>query len=1056
MNRKHLPMKSCYQLLLAICMVSFCVNSLKAGYKIPKQPYADITVTGTVSDESGPIPGVSVSLKGTDRAVMTGATGKYSISVPDTATLIFTYVGYTTQEIKVNKRTTVDVKLASSDTMLENVVVTGYGTQKKEAITGAISSIGAAEIGKVHGGATVSTGLAGKVPGVSFRQRDGRPGAGASIQVRNMGGALYVIDGIQQDEGQFNNLAPADIESISVLKDGSAAIYGSRAANGVIIVTTKKGKSNTKNTIRVDAYTGFQNWTRFPETTNAYEWMLGKAIADMNQTGKTDITQAELEKWKAGTEYGFKSQDWRDLIIAKNAPQSQINISAAGGSDKINYYLSGTRIDQKGVYGNSREFEFNRTNIQSNVDAKITDRLKVGVQINGRLEVRDQPGVPGQDDYAAAKFALFRNRPTEQAYANGNPLYPNDIGHNTEQFAVQSKELSGYWRSDWRVLQANFSGEYDTPLKGLKIKGLYSYYLADNVTNGHEYTYNVYEYHPEDDTYEEKVGSSNPYRERSLTKQFNIASQLQANYSRVFGRHSFDAIVLAERIERQRLFTFQHAVPLTNVLPVLQFPTLDEQDYNDAIDEEARLGYVVKLNYNYANKYYVEFSGRRDASWKFAPTKRVGYFPSGSVGWRVTEEEFVKKLLGEQKILNDLKFRASYGLLGDDDVGIGPFDYLTGYRFTRNSVILGGSNITPVEDRGQPIDNISWFESRIFDVGAEFSLFNSTLTGSADYFYRKRTGIKGTRNDVVAPIELGYTLAQENLNSDAQYGGEFSLAYNNKIGQLNYRVTGNMLLTRSKALDSYKPRFNNSWDQYRNSGEQRFKDIFWGYEVTGQFQNQEQINNHPVNIDGKGNSTLLPGDLIYKDINGDGVIDGFDERPIGYNTGGQPNATYGFSLGLSWKGWDFSADFSGAGLYTWNQNWEQRWAFQNGGALLQNFSDDSWSRVDPFDVNSPWKSAKYPALRYNDGGHANYSKNSSFWAHNVKYFRARTIELGYTLPANWMQKAKIQSVRVYAQGYNLFSFDNLKEFGIDPEIQDDNGLQYPQTKFINFGLQVSL
>ena len=211
-----------------------------------------------------------------------------------------------------------------------------------------------------------------------------------------------------------------------------------------------------------------------------------------------------------------------------------------------------------------------------------------------------------------------------------------------------------------------------------------------------------------------------------------------------------------------------------------------------------------------------------------------------------------------------------------------------------------------------------------------------------------------------------------------------------------------------------------------------------------------------MNIDGRGNSTLLPGDLIYKDNNGDGVIDGLDERPIGYNTGGQPNMTYGFSIGLSWKEFDFSADFSGAGMFTWNQNWEQRWAFQNQGALLQNFSDDSWSRVDPFDVNSTWKSARYPALRYNDGGHSNYNKNSTFWTHNVKYLRARTIELGYTLPAKWINKASIQSFRIYAQGYNLFSFDNMKEFGIDPEIQDDNGLQYPQTKFINFGVQVSL
>jgi TonB-linked SusC/RagA family outer membrane protein len=1014
-------------------------------------------VTGTVTDETGqPVPGVSVKVKNSAVVAGTSPDGKYTINADTSAVLQFIYVGYTTQEIAVGNKTVINVKLAPGNQNLQEVVVTGYGTQKKEAITGAVAAINSEELNRVHGGGTVSTLLAGKIPGVSFRQADGRPGAGAAIQIRNMGGALYVIDGIQQDEGQFNNLSPNDIESISVLKDASAAIYGSRSANGVVIVTTKRGATNAKNSIKVDSYLGFQSWTRFPETTNAYEWMLGKATADMNEFNRTDITQAELDKWKAGTEYGYQSQNWKDLIVQPNAPQNNINISAQGGSDKINYYLSGTRFSQKGVYGTKREFEFNRTNIQSNVDAKITDRLKVGVQINGRLENRDQPGVPGGDDYGAAKFALLRNRPTEQAYANGNPMYPNNIGHNTEQFAVQTRELSGYWTSDWRVLQTNFNAEYTTPLKGLSVKGLYSYYLADNVTNGHEYTYSVYTYLPATDTYREDVGSSNPYRERALTKQFNIVSQLQANYSRVFGKHAVDGILLAERIERKRLYTFQHAVPNNNVLPVLNFANLDAQGYADEINEEARLGYVAKLNYNYSGKYYVELSGRRDASWKFAPNRRIGYFPSASIGWRLTEESFMKNLLGEESALNELKFRASYGILGDDNVGIGPFDYLTGYRPTTGSVILGGNNVSPIQDRGQPINNISWFKSRIFDVGADFVLFDNKLSGTVDYFYRKRTGLRGTRNDIAVPAELGYTLSQENLNSDAQYGGEFALNYSNKIGEVTYRVGGNAMLSRGKNLQSYNPRFNNSWDQYRNSNEQRYRDIFWGYEVTGQFQSQEEINNYPVNIDGRGNRTVLPGDLIYKDNNGDGVIDGFDERPIGYTTGGQPNVTLGLSIGFSWKGFDFNADFSGGGMYSWNQNWEQRWAFQNGGALLQNFFNDSWTRTDPFDVNSAWKPGTYPAMRYNNNTLSSVNRNSTFWTQNVKYLRARTIELGYALPKKWINAVKIENVRVFANGYNLFSIDNLKKYGIDPEIQDDNGLQYPQNRIINFGLQVSL
>jgi TonB-linked SusC/RagA family outer membrane protein len=1016
------------------------------------------TVTGTVTDEKGEtIIGASIKVKGTSTGVTTDGDGKFKIQIADkNATLIFIYVGYINQEVALAGRTQLSVKLKPSNNDLTEVVVVGYGTQKKEAITGAIASISSKDFEKVHGGSTVSTGLAGKLAGVSFRMPDGRPGSSANIQIRNMGNPLYVIDGIQQDAGQFNNISPNDIESISVLKDASAAIYGSRSANGVIIVTTKKGKNGARNTFTVDAYTGWQNWVRFPETTDAYQWMLGKATAELNANGKTDITQSELDKWKAGTEYGYQSQNWKDIIISPNAPQYSVNLNASGGTDKLTYYVSATRLDQKGVYGTAREFDFNRTNIQSNIEAKVTNRFKVGMLINGRVESRDQPGVPGGDDYFAARFALLRNRPTEQAYANGNPNYPNDIGHNTEQFAVQSKALTGYWRSDWRVLQTNLTGTYDTPIKGLEIKGLYSYYIADNVINGHEYTYNVYTYHPETGVYEQKVGSSNPYRERRNEKVLTNTYQLQANYNRTFGKHTFGGLLLAERLDRFRTYTFQHAVPQTNVLPVLQFADMDGQDFADIQEEEARIGYVAKLNYNYDNKYYIEFSGRRDASWKFAPDRRVGYFPSASVGWRVTQEQFMKNLLGNSTVLTDLKFRGSYGILGDDNIDLDPFAYIPGYRYNVGSVILDGKNITTSRDKGPIINNLTWFKSKITDVGMDFSLFNGKLSGTADYFYRKRSGLKGIRNDIQLPAEVGYGLSPENLESDAQYGGEFSLNYRNKVGEFNYAIGGNFSLTRSKFLDSYNPRYNNSWDLYRSGRENRYNNIFWGYEVTGQFQNVDEINNYKVNIDGKGNRSLLPGDLIYKDQNGDGVIDGLDQRPIGYTTTGQPNIGFGFSLSGSYKNFDFTADFSGGALYSWNQNWEQRWAFQNTGALLQNFADDSWHRTDPFNLNSPWVAGKYPALRFNDREHSNYNKDSTFWLHNVRYLRARTLEIGYTVPKNWIEKIKIQSARIYVNGYNLFSFDNLKDYGVDPEIADDNGLQYPQNKFFNIGVKVSL
>lgn len=1008
---------------------------------------------GTVTDNNGnALVGVTVVIKGTSIGTRTDEKGVFALAIPDKVThpvLVFSYIGYLTQEVPVSGKTNINVVLKEDIKSLNQVVVVGYGTQKKESLTGAISSVTNADIERVHA-ATVSGMLAGKLPGLSFRQPDGRPGASAMLQIRNMGTPLFVIDGIQKDEGQFNNISPNDIESITILKDASAAIYGVRAANGVVVVTTKKGKTGSRNTVSVDAYYGWQNWSRFPRGVNAYNWMLGKADAEMNQFGNTNITPAELEKWKAGTTNGYKSFDWYDFIVGKNAPQRSVNISASGGSEKTNYYLSVTRLSQDAVF---KDFNFNRTNMQSNVDTKIGNRLKLGVQINGRIETRQNPGVPGYDDYWQPRFALFRNRPTERPYANDNPKYPNNISNIETNWALLNYARTGFWKNDWRVLQTNFNGEYQFPIKGLTARGMYSYYFADNLVNTFEYTYDVFTYNPVDSTYKRTGGNDNPYRDRIQTKIFEKVLQGQLNYNNVFaGKHTVGATFVAERIERRTLSNFLHSVPKTNYLSLIQFADMDT--YNDSDNEEARIGYVGRINYNYANKYYLEIAGRRDASWKFAADKRWGFFPSFSAGWRITEEHFFKSLIG-RKVLSDLKIRASYGQLGDDNVGIGAFDYIPGYTYGSSTVILDGNIVRGSRDRGVPIKNISWFKSNITDIGIDYSLWDSKLTGSFDYFYRKRTGLRGRKYDVLVPSELGYSLPDENLNSDAQIGGEASLAYNNNIGGLQYRIGGNLSYSRSRFLSSYKPRWGNSWDHYRTSQEDRWSNIFWGYQVIGQFKSQEEINNYPVNIDGQGNKTLLPGDFIYKDVNGDGRIDGYDERPIGYGTGQLPIVNYGLNVSLSYKGIDFSMDFSGGTLYSYNQNWEMRWPFQNTGNLLASMYSDRWHRTDPFDLNSKWIPGKNPPLRFNNPQHSNYNKNSTWWLTNVTYLRMRTMELGYTLPQAWLNKMKIQKVRIYANTYNLFSIDNVRQFGIDPEIVDENGLQYPQNKFLNVGMNLT-
>jgi TonB-linked SusC/RagA family outer membrane protein len=1026
-----------------------------------------IPVSGNVVDTSGnPLRGVTVSTNVSRKNAVTDANGNYSIKVSSADKIItFSFVGMRSISQNLTGATSYSITLKRDNTDLSEVVVIGYGTKKREAITGAVSSITAKDIDRVHAGSTVSTTLAGKLPGVTFRMPDGRPGAGANIQIRNMGDPLFVIDGIQQDQGQFNNLASNDIESITILKDGSAAIYGVRAANGVVVVTTKKGTTG-KASINVDSYYGVQQWFRFPKvTTSSYDYMRYLAEAQVNTNGSTSITQSDLDKYKQGESAGkqYRSFDWRKFVTSNNnAPQNQVNINISGGTDKVNYYVSGTNYFQNSVLGS--EYKFNRSNIQSNVTAKLASGLKVGMDVNGRIETRENPGVPGGDDYFLAKFAVLRNTPLERPYANDNPAYLNDIGHIESNYAFLNKRLSGTYHSDWRVLQTNFHVDYDiTAIPGLSARVLYSYYFADYLLNNHEYTYNGYKFNPADSTYQPSGGSTNPWREREQIKVINTTAQGQLNYNTNFGEHSIGATVVAERLTTRRLRNWAHANPVSNNLPLIYFPIIDR--YEDSDDKQARVGYIGRITYSYANRYFLEGSARRDASYLFAPGHRVGYFPGISGGWRITEEPFFQSLLHNKKdIITDIKIRASYGELGDDNPNgnpiVAPYAYLSGYNYNQGVSIINGNAVTVSRDKGIPTTNITWLKSKITDIGLDAVFLKGKLNATFDYFYRKRSGLLGSKNNVLIPQELGYNLPQENINSDAQSGGEMSLGYNSHIDRLYFNVGGNLSFTRSKFLNSYNPLFFNSLDRYRNSNEQRYNNKSWGYNVIGQFTSQDQINNYKVNIDGRGNKTLLPGDLIYQDVNGDGVIDQLDERPIGYNYGSQPQINFGFTIGGRYNNFDFHLDFSGAAGYTWFQNFETRWAFQNNGNLNAIF-EDRWHRADPFDLNSAWIPGKYPPNRVNPGfGHSDYEKNgqrnSSFWLHNVKQLRARTLEVGYALPQALMERFKIQKARFYFNVYNLFSIDNVKQYGIDPEVIDDNGLQFPQNRVINIGINLSL
>lgn len=1016
------------------------------------------TITGTVTDQDTQegLPGVNIVVKGTTTGTVTDVDGNYRLSIPEDAdTLVFSSVGYVPKEIMIGNQTTIDISLSADIQSLSEVVVVGYGTQTKETITGAIGNVKADDLIKTPA-VTTSGALVGRIQGITARQGDARPGASTSIQIRNLGVPLYVIDGIPSDEAQFNNLGPNDIESISVLKDGSAAIYGLRAANGVVLVTTKRGKAGTDAKINLSGYYGLQNFTRYPQPANAYQYLRARVESEVNLGRPTpaDIPAQELEKWRLGVEPGYQSFDYYDFVIRPNVPQYYINGNASGGSENVTYFVSLSHLNQDATI---KDYSFNRTNFQSNIEVTLAKGLRIGTQLSGRIEDRHQVGVPGLDDYFNPFLSIFSMWPTERPYANDNPNYVNNTHNVNVNPATYTEEVTGYVDDIWKTIKGNFYAEYDFDF-GLSLKGTYSYSFANLDFDGFEYTYNAYTYNENADTYEVTGGNQNPWRERRREDLLDRVGQFQLSYDKRFDNHTISALLGFERIDRRRHYQVVHTVPPNNYIPIMSFN--DQDLLIDQLGEEARQGFIGRLNYTYKEKYLLELLGRYDGSFLFPEGNRYGFFPGVSVGWRLSEESFMQDI----GFLSELKLRASYSYVGNERLYqnnafvIAPYSYYAGYDFITTaggSAVLDGSLIPGVDPRNPPITNFSWIDNITTNIGIDIGLFDGKLFGQFDIFERRREGLPAGRYDVRLPDEVGYSLPSENLESDAHRGIEGALTYTGNINQITYKIGANATLSRWKILDRYKPRYGNSWDEYRTAQEDRWARIFWGYEVVGQFQSQEEIDNYPINNDRQGNRTQLPGDLKFKDVNGDNIINNLDERPIGYGTGVNPYLSFGINGEFSYKGLSLSFDFAGASLQTYNRYWELRFPFPNNGTSPDYLFDDNWRRADPYNQDSEWISGTYPAIR-NDWGHPNYNYNSTFWLINVNYIRLRNLEIGYNLPKSLLEKFGIDALKVYANGTNLFSIDNTKDFGIDPEIIPDNALVYPQQRLFNFGFNLTL
>ncbi len=1007
-----------------------------------------VTVTGRVISGDTALSGVSVSVKSTGTTTQTDAQGHYSISAPPNGNLVFSYVGITTQEIKISNRITIDVIMQEESQQLNDVVVVGYGTQKRGSVTGAVSSIQSSDLMRTPS-ATTSGALVGKIQGITARQTTGRPGAAATIQVRNLGSPLFVIDGVPQSEGQFNNIGMEDIENISVLKDASASLYGFRASNGVVLVTTKKGKSSQKNSLNVSTYYQLQNVTRYISAANAGDYVRALAEAEQN-AGLTPTTTPEiLEKWRQGTEKGFQGTDYRDYILRKNAPQKYLNVSTSGGSDKMNYYISLGGLTQDAIL---KYYDFKRYNFQSNVEGTIIKGVKMGVQLSGRVESRHEPAsTTGGNTYDNPFLAILTMWPTERLYANDNPAYINaDVNNPSRNPLIYDDNVIGKQDNVWNNFASIFYTTFELPF-GLSAKATYSYNYKQNKNELQRNSFNTYSYRPATDTYV-PIPFNLALRNKARQEIQENFAQFQLNYNKDLGDHSVSAMGAYEYAKAIDQSLSVNAIPPTNYTPLISL--LNVNGFTDSYLISKRASFIGRFNYDYQQKYLLELLGRYDGSHIYAPEKRWGLFPGISAGWRISEENFFTDNF--RKTVNNVKLRASWGRTGQER-GVNAFDYLPGGNFGTGNYVFDGGLVTGIGVRGLPITNITWVTSTIKNIGLDIGLFNNKLTAEFDVFSRELSGIPAPRYDVLVPSEVGYTLPAENLNSEQTKGVEGIITYASKAGEVNYTLSANATLGRRKILDLYKPRFGNSFDEYRNATANRWADIHWGYQVTGQFQSVEEIKNYPVNNDGQGNRTQLPGDLVFKDVNGDGVITSLDERPIGYALGANPYMSFGMSAGFKYKGFSFMTDWAGATMQSYYRIFELAIPFQAIHNAPEYIFNDRWHREDLFNPNSAWIPGKYPPIRRTgSGSHVDYTVHSDYWITNVNYLRLKNLEIGYTLPKTLSGKIGLSMIQIYATGTNLFSFDNVKDIEIDPEISFNTGLVYPNMKLYTFGINVTL
>ncbi|KIO75749.1 hypothetical protein TH53_18950 [Pedobacter lusitanus] len=1009
-----------------------------------------IVVKGKIIDESGkPLPGAGIKVKGTTVSTVSNQNGEFSLkNIAEDAVLVVSFIGYSNKEVSA-KENLGSIQLVPNSSNLNDVIVVGYGTQKRASVTGSIAQVKGSELAKAPV-ANITNSLVGRLPGLRAIQNSGEPGKdGSTIDIRGFGSALVIVDGVPSD---FSQIDANEIESFSILKDASAAVYGVRAANGVILVTTKKGVMG-KPRISYSTYYGLQNnATKYPELANAgvfaelsNEGAVNAWVKNNNPAVALSLpfSKDQVDQYKNGT---LPSYDWFNSTIRKNAPQYYQNLNVDGGTEDVKYFFNIGYLNQDAIW-KSNSTRFKRYNFRSNVSAKINKRLTAELNLSGRLGDLQTPGVSSGLIMATMK----RESPVFPIYANDNTNYLASSNVQQNSLAQTDHQISGYGSERTKFFSGIARLTYDLPwIDGLNAKATYSYQNTDTENKNYIRKYNLYKYNSAANTYDIAYTANDPsnLNVRNAHKD-DQAFQFSLNYAKTFGaKHNVSGLLLFERTETNTSFLSAYKEFLLDNLDELFAGVANNQSNDGSSAQIAREGYVGKFNYDYAGKYLIELGFRYDGTYKVAPGHRYGFFPNVSVGWRINEENFLKN----NTTIDNLKLRASFGKVGDDggDDADGanyiiPFRYIPGYNYPNDNYVFGTQLIPGLTTSGLTNPLLTWYTSYTSNVGLDVSLWKGKLGASVDVFYRKRAGLLATRV-LSLPNTFGASLPQENLNGDNTRGFELELTHKNTVGKWQYSISPNLTFTRTKNGYLEQSPQTSSLGNYQGNMTDRWTNIIRGYEAIGQFQSQQEISTAPVQ-DAQANKTLLPGDIRYKDLNGDGVIDSRDQTVIGRGT--TPELFFGLNLNVNYKGFDLTVLLQGASNFNRYYSEELQSPFFNGANTLAMFTD-RWHRQDLYDPNSPWIAGKYPSTMIS--GSTNNQLYSTFWLQDATYLRIKNVDFGYTFSKGLIEKIGMRTARIYISGQNVFTFSKVKF--IDPEQPSGRGNFYPQQKLWSLGLNV--